>query len=853
MADVPAVPPAKRQRTESTPRSADDAPETPPPLAVDVSAIVRRSKRDWPVLDPKRAPLSHTRSVGPLVAAHHVPHDASRIEWWYVNGHINADYSFFAAFFRLVTDDVAATPPSVAHALNWALVDLKSGAYHTFSQQDHRAPEVVLELIQRTEFRGDRHVVAALCDLLRRGEMPAPDAVMPRAARCDADRLHLDYNGNVFRALPPAVPGGPERFALTLRGVLPGEPGTSGAAGGCAAGTQVALDVTLVPSKGAILHGVNGTVSLGANSATEDMFYYFIPHCDTTGTLTLAPPPNTSAASGAAPPPAASPVVVNVLGGAAWIDHEFGGTVPATKAEFAHLLKGLEERRGLEHAWEWAALQLNNSTEVSVTLLSDPNTGRITDCFAIVHESDGTFERVEKNAVVFESDPTSLWTSPVTGMQFPTKWAVEFTTRDDMRVTLELAAPFQDQEFVTVAAKPSYWEGFVAVRGRYGSEIVSGRGFVECHGRQDLHSVATYYDLMHSLLCEPFEKQVPKMPQFASAPRPIDAAAVVAAYQPFVAVGIEMAAGMLSAAAPDQDPLNAPQKAVLAAVVAAYLAVFHHGGTETDTPAATAEPGSPPIPTRVPDALFIAAVRAAVAAQWEAQRSAMRNDFKRLLLHAFASFVADKAAAVWDSSLAAAAAPATSANNSGANGEARPSGWPERLVPSTAEELARAATPEEVAVAQTVFSGLWVKDTQRSDSISNLLGAQGVNFAIRAIMSRLAPSLETTVRTDAISTRVSCLGKAEDHVVGINGREWTWKSNGRGVLRCAASLQDGGRVLYTRSNFVDRGPAAVEHKWSFVIETNAASGPVLVDVQKFTPPGSNAEVSATQYFRKRTA
>ena len=83
-----------------------------------------------------------------------------------------------------------------------------------------------------------------------------------------------------------------------------------------------------------------------------------------------------------------------------------------------------------------------------------------------------------------EGDDVSItgqgsWTSPETGVEYPTVWQVEVAP---LGLELELTPYLKQAESASDILGVSYWEGAVSVEGRRGAEPVSGWGFVELVG-----------------------------------------------------------------------------------------------------------------------------------------------------------------------------------------------------------------------------------------------------------------------------------------------------------------------------------------------------------------------------------
>ena len=85
--------------------------------------------------------------------------------------------------------------------------------------------------------------------------------------------------------------------------------------------------------------------------------------------------------------------------------------------------------------------------------------------------ADGRSRSLGWNEV--ELQPLGEWVSPKTGDRYPARWRLRLPAEKlDLTVTPKVA----DQEMrLTVR----YWEGAVAVSGRSGDQVISGRGYLE--------------------------------------------------------------------------------------------------------------------------------------------------------------------------------------------------------------------------------------------------------------------------------------------------------------------------------------------------------------------------------------
>lgn len=384
-------------------------------------AFLKESDRpDWPA------------SVGPIdLAVHDLPHASSATEWWYYAFHFadkeGNEYSAFAAFFRVVKHtDKATGKKSYAHALNWAITDVKNKRYIHESVLDGDSPAVVKKQLDSGLIKDER-LKRAYMEVLDKGNVPLPDRMFSkgRDAVVGLDTFHLDFesaqankNSNGGYVLRLTTPDG-----------------------------KTAVNVTLAPRKTPVRHGLDGVVK---GHDGDDMFYYCITRCDVTGSFTLDGVTHAIAEGS----------------GQGWYDHEFGGVSQEDTGT-----------PGMNYAWNWAAIQLDNGYDVSVATLVDPRSQpyKLMEKRAVVVDPSGS--RSQPKDLVF-ADGTK-WTSVRTFNTYPITWRV---TLESAGIDLTLEAPFADQEFVTLIAKPGFWEGRVTVRGTMRGVPVSGIAYIESNG-----------------------------------------------------------------------------------------------------------------------------------------------------------------------------------------------------------------------------------------------------------------------------------------------------------------------------------------------------------------------------------
>lgn len=391
--------------------------------------FLKASERaDWPT------------AVGVIdLSLHDLPHDSSQTEWWYYNAHFKDeagnDYSAFAAFFRVVKHvDPHTGKKSYAHALNWAITDVKNKKYVQEIVLDKDSPAIVKKQLDQGIIK-DARLEKAYREVLDKGNVPLPDRMFSpgRDAICDREKLHVDLESAVISKDRSG------NYVLTCT----------------TPGNAASLELVFKAEKPAVRHGLDGVVK---GHDGDDMFYYCIPRCGVTGTFSV------------------DGVKHSVQQGQGWYDHEFGGKAPENDVPI------------MNYAWNWAAVQLGNGYELSVAMLVDPRSKpqRLMETRAVVIDPSGN--RTAPTDLVFKA--LNTWTSVRTFNTYPTKWQVSMASAG---VDVTLTAPFHDQEFMTLIAKPGFWEGRVDVEGSMNGAPVSGVGYVEVNGFQTLSELDSFF------------------------------------------------------------------------------------------------------------------------------------------------------------------------------------------------------------------------------------------------------------------------------------------------------------------------------------------------------------------------
>ncbi|MFI5306113.1 MAG: polyprenyl synthetase family protein [Polyangiales bacterium] len=413
------------------------------------------------------------------LAIHDRPHASSTTEWWYQNGHVVANglqYSFFAAFFRQVKGYHPETrAPLYAHSLTWALFDPTEERAHTVSRVDRAAPEEGLKRIKRGLGGKDHKLNRAITEILQRGQVPTPDRMFESRVFVALERLELQYGSDLFRKQDDGS------YLLVL--------GDKRKAVGC--------ELVLHPQKPPVRQGDNGVVR---GSLDEAMFYYFIPRCRVTGTITHRGTEH------------------EVTEGSAWYDHEFGvgeredvdDEAEARLSEADRKRVHTARRKSYEKrqvAWNWLSVQFEDGSEVSLYDELYPNLPKVAGQWAVLIDPSG--KSVMHHGIEVEAKRN--WRSTQTFFEYP----VVLTMRvPDAQLDLEVTAAFEDQEFITLISKPSFWEGRVSVKGTLRGKPVRGTGMLERSGYAAYEDLEGFFEEVGKVVRESVERVLPMKPTY---------------------------------------------------------------------------------------------------------------------------------------------------------------------------------------------------------------------------------------------------------------------------------------------------------------------------------------------------
>lgn len=383
------------------------------------------------------------------LATHDLPHAAADTEWWYVNSHVElADgrsVGVFAAFFRIIASvDEATKQVTYAHSMTWAITDLATNRYLGESRVDANAPKLGLERMDNGRGSKDDRLNRAMREILERGQVPTPDRVFSGPVHVAMDRLHVQYGNGSFEKLD----SGHYRVHLAH------EDGVTG------------CELVFAPQKQPCRHGDDGVVR---GNAGEQMFYYFIPRCEVSGSV-LLDGERTAIASGQG-----------------WYDHEFGGYVADENAAKATHADPVAEGAGIRDlGWNWTAVQLDDGTDLTAYEIIDVKGVETVGKWMVLVDPDSRQRSISDMTFT----PTKTWTSMRTFHTYPIEWKL---TAPSVGLDLTIAALVADQELITVISKPAFWEGRCTVSGTLGGRAVSGKAYIERSGFENIDTLDDFF------------------------------------------------------------------------------------------------------------------------------------------------------------------------------------------------------------------------------------------------------------------------------------------------------------------------------------------------------------------------
>lgn len=208
------------------------------------------------------------------------------------------------------------------------------------------------------------------------------------------------------------------------------------------------VDLTLRETRTPIFHGDGGLSQKGPEPGNAS-YYYSLVNLETTGEIVFADR-------------------ALRVEGSSWMDHEYGTSALSENAL----------------GWDWFSIVLDNGAILMFAQIRTEDGGRLDEFEgtlvypAPAGNGNGVDEELQVSirAHDFILEALDEWTSPTTGITYPSGWRVEIPAR---AIELEIEPLVRDQEMQTSFV---YWEGAVDVVGTMSAVPVRGQGYVELTG-----------------------------------------------------------------------------------------------------------------------------------------------------------------------------------------------------------------------------------------------------------------------------------------------------------------------------------------------------------------------------------
>jgi predicted secreted hydrolase len=202
-----------------------------------------------------------------------------------------------------------------------------------------------------------------------------------------------------------------------------------------------AIDLQLQALKPPVLHDGTGLIDFGAFGTS---YYYSRTRMAVTGTLQDHGQP--------------LPVT-----GVAWMDHQWGNFIV-----------------GSVGGWDWYAIQLTDGSDI---MLSFNRAADDKQYFSYGSYVDAKGKVTGLTNGNFSQQVTGTWTSPATGITYPSGWKVQIPSQQ-LSLTVEPVVKNQELAFGGKASLDflDYWEGAVAITGTQAGRPLTGQGYVELTG-----------------------------------------------------------------------------------------------------------------------------------------------------------------------------------------------------------------------------------------------------------------------------------------------------------------------------------------------------------------------------------
>lgn len=181
------------------------------------------------------------------------------------------------------------------------------------------------------------------------------------------------------------------------------------------------------------------------------------------------------------------------IGGNAWFDHQWGD----------HYWFVTDEKDTKILGWDWFGINLDDGTDIILSVHKKMKTNEVLLSNAFVHYSDG--ELLEYNDVIIT--PIKFWESPKTHIKYPLICVIKVPK---LNLELNFTPLIDDQEIQVIGSGRAIWEGAGRVSGKINGKEITGRARGEFHGYGYIFDFQNYLQTLADRVDKRIEEFFPK-------------------------------------------------------------------------------------------------------------------------------------------------------------------------------------------------------------------------------------------------------------------------------------------------------------------------------------------------------
>ncbi|MEI6808986.1 MAG: polyprenyl synthetase family protein, partial [bacterium] len=376
--------------------------------------------------------------------------EASRIEWWFVQGYLSGPglprQHFMISLFRHNISNKPGAPKNAFSAL-LSVLDPSASRQEAYSRIDRQLLNYwsAKKADEIDECNIDHDLLASFLKETGARGAPWPVEVIDDPARLTSSPLKISWKELLLSQkddcfnLTFVSPGTRRKFNLRLR----------------ASGPRRTVD--RIGKESGVWGGMN---------------YFTYPRLCLEGKVDGVP-----------------------VNGMAWLDHQWGDAS-------WYLMKNTG---GKLLGWDWFGINLDDGRDMMVCVRRDARSGKPVGQRAILWTNDVAGTKQTDDVSI---DPLRLWESEGTRIEYPVAWKIRIP-RMEADLTFEPVA--ENQEIAVFGPSRSVWEGAGRISGTIMGKTVAGRARGEFHGYGYIFDFQTYLDRVAARVTSRLEEFFPKV------------------------------------------------------------------------------------------------------------------------------------------------------------------------------------------------------------------------------------------------------------------------------------------------------------------------------------------------------